>query len=180
MHLEIEKSLHKRISENRLRKLHHNEYLLDFSSNDYLGLARCPFLVTAVLDEWARLRDSSLLNGLGSTGSRLLTGNSCYAEELENRIAQDLGHKAGLLFSSGYMANLGLISCLANKSTVILFDAHVHASIKEGIHLSRAFAFPFRHQDLNHLEHRLKTISKSSMRIICIESVYSMDGSIAP
>ena len=109
----------------------------------------------------------------GSTGSRLLTGNSEYAMELEERIAAFHGFEAGLLFNCGYMANLGLLSSL---QSTILFDLQVHASTWDGIRLSRAKALPFRHNDLDHLEKRLK----NGPGFVCVESVYSTDGTRAP
>ena len=133
--------------------------MIDFSSNDYLGLARSPQLATSVFQEWQM--HLSHLNGLGSTGSRLLTGNSLYAQELEEKIAKFHGYEAGLLFSCGYMANVGLLSAIANQESVIFFDAAVHASTHDGIRLSRAKAFPFRHNDLEHLENRLKSCALS-------------------
>ncbi len=150
---------------------------LDFSSNDYLGLARSSTLATAVFQEWEAYL--SPLNGLGATGSRLLTGNSLYAQQLEEKIAKFHGYEAGLLFSCGYMANVGLLSAITNQESVILFDAAVHASTHDGIRLSRAKAFAFRHNDLSSLESRLKNCSSQSDRFICVESIYSTDGSMA-
>lgn len=161
-----------------LRKLQTAQPSIDFSSNDYLGLARSPQLVTSVFQEWET--HLSHLNGLGSTGSRLLTGNSLYAEELEEKIAKFHGYEAGLLFNCGYMANVGLLSAITNQYSVVLFDSAVHASTHDGIRLSRAKAFPFRHNDLEHLENRLKNSSSHGDRFICIESIYSTDGSMAP
>lgn len=159
MILHLETQLLRREKLGNLRKLPACQVLVDFSSNDYLGLARKL--------EWS--------GRFGSTGSRLLNGNSTYAVELEERIAKFHGYEAGLLFNCGYMANLGLLSILTGT---ILFDAQVHASTRDGIALSRANAFPFRHNDLEHLENRLK--NSSGVRFICIESIYSTDGSIAP
>lgn len=174
--------LHNRLSQRtklgNLRKLQIVTAPIDFSSNDYLGLARSSPLATSVFQEWQR--HSNHLNGLGSTGSRLLTGNSLYAQELEKKIAAFHGYEAGLLFSCGYMANVGLISTIASEESMILFDAEIHASTHDGIRLSRAKAFPFRHNDLEHLENRLKAHSSQKDRFICIESIYSTDGSKAP
>ncbi len=143
----FEKRLLKRESESNLRQL------VDFASNDYLGLSR----------------------KFGATGSRLLTGNSKLAEELETAIAAFHGYETGLIFNCGYMANLGLLSAVAESDDTIIYDAHVHASTKDGIALSRAKAFPFRHNDLEHLEKRLKRNC-----FVCVESIYSTDGSKAP
>ena len=151
------------------------QHLIDFSSNDYLGLARSSYLTASVRQELDNFPSPSN----GSTGSRLLTGNTIYAQDLENTIASFHGYEAGLLFSCGYMANVGLLSVIAGPEDVIFFDAKVHASTQDGIRLSRAHAFGFRHNDLEHLEARLKNCSISGNRFICIESIYSTDGSMA-
>lgn len=177
MTLQLENRLLKRAKLGNLRKLQTIQPSIDFSSNDYLGLARSRQLATSVSQEWER--HLSHLNGLGSTGSRLLTGNSLYAQELEEKIAKFHGYKTGLLFSCGYMANVGLLTAITNKESVIFYDAAVHASTHDGIRLSRAKAFPFRHNDLEHLENRLKSCSSEGDRFICIESIYSTDGSMA-
>lgn len=157
-----------------LRSLKLKPNLVDFASNDYLGLARSPHLKRAVLIEWQSL------GHLGSTGSRLLTGNHNYIEELEAQIANFHGFESGLLFNCGFMANLGLLSCITTQKDIILFDAHIHASIHMGIDVAQGQSFPFRHNDLNHLEKRLKLVPANTKAYICIESIYSTDGSIAP
>lgn len=174
----LEKQLLKRKTFGHLRELKVTENLIDFSSNDYLGLARSSELAKSAMQEWER--QASHLNGLGSTGSRLLTGNSHYAQDLEDRIAKFHGYEAGVLFSCGYMANVGLLSAIAQEESVFFYDAGVHASIRDGIGLSRGKAFPFKHNHLHHLEERLKNCPLSEDRFICIESVYSTDGSTAP
>ena len=169
----LENKLLRRQSHGNLRRLQVPHNLIDFASNDYLGLARSSHLAASVIQEW-RMH----AHGLGSTGSRLLTGNSLYAQELENNIAAFHGYEAGLLFSCGYMANVGLLSTIAGSKDTIFYDAGAHASTHDGIRLSRARAFPFRHNDLEHLESRLKNCQGD--RFICIESLYSTDGSMAP
>lgn len=178
MTLQLENRLLKRAKLGNMRKLHPIQPLVDFSSNDYLGLARSPQLAASVFQEWEM--HLSHLNGLGSTGSRLLTGNSIYAQELEEKVAKFHGYEAGLLFSCGYMANVGLLTAITNQESVIFYDVAVHASTHDGIRLSLAKAFPFRHNDLEHLENRLKSCSSEGDRFICIESIYSTDGSMAP
>ncbi len=178
MTLHLENSLLKRTKLGNLRDLQIIQPLIDFSSNDYLGLARSSQLAMSVFQEWERYL--SHLNGLGSTGSRLLTGNSIYAQDLEERIAKFHGYEAGLLFSCGYMANVGLLTAITNQESILFFDAAVHASTHDGIRLSRAKAFPFRHNDLEHLENRLKSCPSQGDRFICIESIYSTDGAMAP
>lgn len=174
----IDNKLLKRKTLGNVRRLSTTYNLIDFASNDYLGLARSPEMVASVMQE-IRMH-AGPLNALGSTGSRLLTGNSTYAEMLEEKIATFHGYEAGLLFGCGYMANVGLLSTLAGREDLLFFDAHIHASTHDGIRLSRAYAFPFRHNDLNHLESRLKNSTSQANRFICIESIYSTDGSCAP
>ncbi len=118
------------------------------------------------------------ISQLGSTGSRLLTGNSPYCEELESKIAAYHGEEAGLIFSSGYAANVGLLSAIAGRDDTILYDENVHASIRDGITLSRARNFSFRHNDANHLEKLLKRCSRPPF--VVVESIYSTDGTRAP
>lgn len=169
----LEEKLEKRKKIGNLRKLKLYPSLIDFCSNDYLGLARSSKLATSSIKELKK--QTTHLTGIGSTGSRLLTGNSQYAQALEEKIAHFHGYKTGVLFSCGYMANLGLLSI--HSEELIIFDAKVHASTRDGIRLSRAKSFPFKHNDLEHLENRLKKCSKNCL--ICIESIYST-GSKAP
>lgn len=170
----LEAKLLKRKQTGNLRQLSIKHDLIDFASNDYLGLARSHRLSAAIFEELDKQRDH------GSTGSRLLTGNSAYAQQLEECIATFHGHEAGVLFNCGYMANVGLLSTIAQSNNVIFYDAQVHASIHDGMRLGRAKCFPFRHNDLNHLEHRLKQNQCHEERFICVESLYSTDGSMAP
>ena len=178
MILHLESQLLKREKLGNLRHLQLPKELIDFSSNDYLGLARSSVLKASVMDEWRAFQ--SPLNGLGSTGSRLLTGNGTYAQDLEKKIAKFQGVEAGLLFNCGYMANVGLLSIISSCNNSIFFDSAIHASTYEGLRLAKAKAFPFRHNDLEHLRKRLKNCSALGNRFICIESIYSTDGSKAP
>ncbi|TAF52583.1 MAG: 8-amino-7-oxononanoate synthase [Sphingobacteriia bacterium] len=155
-----------READGALRSLKLSAAQIDFCSNDYLGLA-----------------NQSLLGQLpalpqGATGSRLLSGNHPIHEKAEALIAQFHQVPAAVLFNSGYDANLGLLSAIAQKEDTILYDVLSHASIRDGIRLSRAQSFAFPHQDLSALEERLK---KTSGRIFVVtESVFSMDGDMAP
>lgn len=162
--------LDKRKNLGNFRSLRTSQNLIDFASNDYLGLARSEKLKK----KWVGA------NELGSTGSRLLTGHTSYVEELENHIAYFHGYEAGLLFNCGYMANIGLADAIATKEDVFFFDMQIHASLHEGMRASQAKIFPFRHNDLEHLENRLKKNPSKGNRFICIESIYSTDGSMAP
>jgi 8-amino-7-oxononanoate synthase len=114
----------------------------------------------------------------GSGGSRLLAGNSSYAEELENRLAEIHETQAAIIFNSGYDANVGLFSSVPARGDTILYDELVHASIHDGIRLSRAESFPFRHNDIAHLQERLEHVKGNIF--VAVESVYSMDGDGAP
>ena len=164
------KRLEERLIEGNLRQLKNNYNLIDFCSNDYLGFARSPLLKNRIDNELANI---TIISN-GSTGSRLLTGNSDYVESLENSIAYLYNCEAGLIYNSGYTANLGLFSALPQKGDSIIMDELIHASIIDGTRLSFANRFKFRHNDLNSLEDKLK-IAKGICYVI-IEGVYSMDG----
>lgn len=151
----------------------HLSELYDFSSNDYLGLSTDGTLTKAVLCSL-----ESTGGRCGSTGSRLISGNSSLAEEVERIASRVHQSESALLFQSGYNANLGLISALARENICILYDESVHASTRDGIRLGRAKSYPFRHGDLNHLEHRLK--HQTLKTYVCVEAVYSMSGQRAP
>ncbi len=168
-------SLEKRLSEGNLRTLRITPaHLIDFTSNDYLGFARSEELRTCIASQ--EVSDKFRING--STGSRLLSGNSSLAEELELFIAKFHKAESGLLFNSGYDANVGLFSCIAQRSDTILYDELSHASVIDGIRLSYAHTFKFRHNDLEHLEELLK--KTKDIKYVAVESVYSMDGDFSP
>lgn len=171
----LKNQLDKRISDDNLRTLRvPSGDCVDFCSNDYLGFARSAEL-KKIIDSQIVL-DTDRLNG--STGSRLLNGNSILVEELEQEIANYHKAKSGLIFNSGYDANLGLFSCIARRNDTILYDELSHASIIDGVRLSYANFFKFWHNDLDHLEELLK---KAKGKIyVAVESAYSMDGDIAP
>lgn len=138
------------------------ETQVDFWSNDYLGLGRNPQLISIT----------------GSTGSRLISGNSLEIESVEQQVAAHFGSEAALIFNSGYDANLGLFSSLPQKGDTILYDELVHASVRDGIRLSFASAHSFRHNDTADLRRKL---SKASGTVfVAVESLYSMDGDLAP
>jgi 8-amino-7-oxononanoate synthase len=169
----LEERLNKRIVTNSLRSLSLPSGI-DLSSNDYLGLARSAALKTLIDKRFGE--QESYYNG--STGSRLLSGNSELAEELERKIATFHGAEAGLLFNSGYDANIGLFSCIAQRHDTILYDELCHASIIDGICLSHATSYKFAHNNIQDLEAKLSRAPGNVF--IAIESVYSMDGGISP
>ncbi len=143
--------------------------LIDFTSNDYLGLAR-----SSIIKEAVRHRTDDIGIRNGSTGSRLLSGNYSLIEELEELLSRIFDAEACLVFNSGYVANLALHATLASKGDSIMYDQFAHVCIKEGAAMSRASSFPFYHNDPNDLENRLRRAEGRS--IISVESIYSMDG----
>ncbi len=147
---------------------------LDLSSNDYLGLSGHPKIKEASQRAIREL-------GTGSSGSRLLSGDLDIHHLLEERIARFKGKEGALVFNSGYQANIGLISSLCGRGDVVFCDRLSHASILDGIILSRARFFRFRHNDLDSLEYLLKKERyKFRNSLIITETVFSMDGDIAP
>jgi 8-amino-7-oxononanoate synthase len=170
----IEGKLEDRKNAGNYRTLKAETGLIDFCSNDYLGFARSSVLKANIDDEVTLTH--LILNG--STGSRLLTGNSAYAEELEKQIAAIHHCAAGLIFNSGYDANLGLFSSLPQRGDTIITDELIHASIIDGTRLSYANRYTFRHNDLDSLEDKLKQ-AKGNCYVV-IESIYSMDGDASP
>ena len=170
----LEEFLQKRLANNSLRQLSISNGLIDFCSNDYLGFARSSYLKKKI--DSFKIAKTISLNGSG--GSRLLSGNSELAENLEKEIAAFHKTEAGLIYNSGYDANVGLLSCITTKGDTLIYDEYVHASIHDGILLSKGSAYMFRHNDLTHLEERLKIAAGTSF--VIIESVYSMDGDTAP
>ena len=170
-------ALQKRQEQNALRKLVVNNRLVDFCSNDYLSFASSEKLFQEIEIELSTLR-SSVSTLTGSTGSRLLAGNSTYVEELEKKIAIFHNATAGLIYNSGYDANVGLFSALGKKGDTIIYDELIHASVHDGIKLSSGSAFMFRHNDTVHLEERLKRTE--GVVYVAVESIYSMDGDTAP
>lgn len=170
----LDQRLARRVQSDSVRSLTCPSGLIDFCSNDYLGLARSQELRNRIHAELSHHSDERI----GATGSRLLTGNSHFVEELESRIAAFHHAECGLIFNSGYDANLGLLSAVLGPEDTLVYDEHVHASIHDGMRLGRARTYPFRHNDLDHLERRL---TRASGRVfVAVESVYSMDGDFAP
>lgn len=170
----IKEKLNERQSNGTYRKLKTESSLVDFCSNDYLGFARSP-----ILKKWIEEEVNTNIHALnGSTGSRLLSGNFAYTENLEQEIAAFHQSETGLIFNSGYDANLGLFSALPQRSDTIIIDELIHASIIDGARLSYANRYTFRHNDLHSLEDKLKH-AKGCCYVV-IESVYSMDGDTPP
>ncbi|QEM09689.1 aminotransferase class I/II-fold pyridoxal phosphate-dependent enzyme [Mucilaginibacter rubeus] len=170
----LKRKLQERQQSGTYRELKPENELVDFCSNDYLGFAQSAVLKQNIAHEV----NNHPLSLNGAAGSRLLSGNIQYAEDLEKQIATYHHSEAGLLFNSGYDANLGLLSSLAQRGDTIILDELVHASIIDGARLSYANRYSFRHNDLESLEAKLK-IAKGNCYVV-IESVYSMDGDAPP
>ena len=163
----MDAKLHKKLSERQekgtLRSLSSFDGYIDFFSNDYLGCSKYSSVAVSVS---------------GSTGSRLLSGNSEKYEQLEKGFATFFRSKAALHFNSGYDANLGIFSTIPQKGDTIFYDELIHASVRDGARLSWAKSFSFRHNDLLHLEERLQKVE--GVVYVAVESLYSMDGDLAP
>ena len=142
------------------------------ASNSYLDLANIPELkqamAQAVLD-W----------GTGSGGARLTTGNKTPHDELEYELAKFKGEEAAITFNTGYMANVGTISALCGKSDIIFSDALNHASIIDGIRLSRATCVVYKHNDMTDLERAIQENATNQKMLIVTDAVFSMDGDLA-
>jgi 8-amino-7-oxononanoate synthase len=147
---------------------------IQLGSNDYLGLAGDPRLKEAIVH--AVERDAAV----ASTGSRLLSGNHERWEQVEAEFAAFVGAAAALYFTSGYSANVGLLSALLNAEDTVFSDAANHASLIDGVRLSRAKKVVFPHLDLNYLENALRRETGKGQRLIVVESLFSMDGDHAP
>jgi glycine C-acetyltransferase len=147
--------------------------VINFSSNNYLGIANHPALCDAAKAAIDRY-------GCGSGASRLISGNMALHEELEAKIAAFKGTEAALVFNSGFQANTGVISALVGADDIVFSDALNHASIIDGCRLARAKISVYDHCDLNGLEQMLKEAPRRGRRLIVTESLFSMDGDEAP
>ncbi|MGK5093129.1 8-amino-7-oxononanoate synthase [Deltaproteobacteria bacterium TL4] len=171
----MQKRLDQRKAEGALRTLQLSEGKIDFCSNDYLGFAQSKTLHETILQELAQV----LPPQTGSTGSRLISGNSLFLEKLEQQIAHFHHAASGLIFNSGYDLNVGFFSALPQRSDTVFYDKLVHASIRDGLRLGVARHFSFRHNDLDHLREKIQ-VSGTGQIFIAVESVYSMDGDFSP
>jgi len=144
--------------------------VINFSSNDYLGLARHPALIEGASQYLARY-------GAGATASRLVCGSYPAFADLEARLAALKGTEASLIMNSGFQANVSLLPALVNRDSLVLADRLCHNSIVQGVLLSRARLYRFRHNDLDHLRQLLKLHGQATSRILIVtETVFSMDG----
>ena len=170
----LQDALATRKSSGLLRQLRQDQNGIDFSSNDYLGLSRSPELADRLEVHLASAKRCRF----GSTGSRLISGNDARIEALEAQIAAFHRAPAALLFGSGYAANTGIFSCLLGAGDTLILDELIHASTIDGARLSKAQRIVFKHNDLDSLEEALRRAKGAT--VIGIESIYSMDGDVAP
>ena len=152
-------------------KINGREYL-SFCSNNYLGLANNPLVVKAVKDAVEKY-------GWGAGASRLVSGNMELHEALEDEISRFKGKEASIVFSTGYMANIGAISSLVSKGDLVICDKLNHASIIDGCRLSGADFRVYPHCDIEKLENILRKSAKYSHKLIVTDTVFSMDGDLA-
>ena len=171
-----EQDLQKRLQERKeaglFRKMPTPNLGIDFCSNDYFGLAQ---------NDTVRHLAENLIDFTtkgGATGARLISGNHPLAEQIERETARRHNAEAALLFNSGFDANIGLLSVVPQRTDTILYDELCHASLRDGIRLSLAKNYSFRHNDLAHLE-QLFARCNGNIYVV-VESIYSMDGDAAP
>lgn len=172
--INLVKSLEQRIENNSLRLLKSLEQKIDFSSNDYLGYAASEVIFKKTFQILANYPCKN-----GSTGSRLLTGNHELFKPAEDFVAHFHKAETALFFNSGYDANVGFFSSVPKKEDLVLYDELAHASIRDGIKISNAKAYKFRHNDPEDLRTKLKSFRKLNSRgeiYVVTESVFSMDG----
>ena len=180
-------ALERRRTHSTLRKLTtYPPDSIDFSSNDFISLGQSSELRAAFLQE---LHAESNIFPLGSGGSRLLDGNSLYAENLERDIAAFHGAPAGLLCNSGFDANVGLFSCVPQSGDVVIYDEYIHASVHDGMRASRVkHHVPFAHNSVPAFREAVQKcldveegFLKGTRNVfVALEAIYSMDGDVAP
>ncbi len=169
----LQDKINEREETNSLRKLGSRNNLVDFSSNDYLGFSKSEIIFDEV---HLFLKENNLIQN-GATGSRLLSGNFNLYDKAEDTLSKIHQAESALLFNSGYTANLGLFSSILLRETIVLYDEFIHASIRDGIQLSKAKAYKFKHNNCNDLERLLQKFKDNDTDIYVVtESVFSMDG----
>ena len=169
----LKNKIETRNQNNSLRKLSSNDNLYDFASNDYIGFAKSETIFNKT---HSYLVDNNIIQN-GATGSRLLSGNHKVYQEAENYIAKFYQSESSLIFNSGYDANVGFFGAVPQRNDIILFDELSHASIRDGIQLSNAKSYKFKHNDFEELEELIQRFQSGTAEIyIVTESVFSMDG----
>jgi 8-amino-7-oxononanoate synthase len=142
-------------------------------SNNYLGLTKHPKVMAAAEDALRRF-------GTSNNGSRFLNGTLELHVELERRLAKFMGKEAAIVFSTGYLTNLGSISALADKGDVVILDKDAHACIVDGARLSYGDVKRFRHNDIRDLERILSSLPAKAGKLVVVDGLYSMEGDLAP
>lgn len=169
----IQAKIQDRTQNNALRTLPVAQNRIDFSSNDYLGFATSK----TIFHKTHQLLIDRNLTQNGATGSRLLTGNHELYQEVEAQICKFHNSETALLFNSGYDANIGFFSSVPLRGDIILYDEFIHASIRDGIGMSNAKSYKFKHNNIDDLDKKLRQLSSENHEIyIVTESVFSMDG----
>lgn len=172
----LQEKINQRKSQNMLRELGKQHNLIDFSSNDYLGFSRSK----EIFDMTHHYLKSKNLSRNGATGSRLLSGNFKLYQEVEDVLSEFHHSESALIFNSGYNANLGFFASVPQRGDVIFYDEYIHASIRDGISMSHAKAYKFKHNNLDDLEKKCHTERNrnpiETEIYIVTESVFSMDG----
>jgi len=158
----------------RSRRVGPGAGVVNFCSNDYLGLSAHPEVIRA-------FQDAASKYGVGSGASHLVTGHGPEHEALENELAAFTGREKTLVFSTGYMANMGVIGALADQTATIVSDKLNHASLIDGGRLTRAHSLRYRHGDAAHAREHLDELDESiESRLLVTDGVFSMDGDLAP
>lgn len=174
----LSNDIKKRIEADNFRTLADEQFEIDFFSNDYLGYAGNKTLQK----NYETLVQKHNINTFGSTGSRLISGNHFLFDLLETKVKNMLSAESALFFNSGYDANIGLLSAVLKPKDIIFYDELCHASIRDGLQMSPAKAYKFKHNDykdlIHNIERQKKRLKPQNIYIIS-ESVFSMDGDIS-
>ncbi len=168
----LQQKLDKRKENNALRQLNASLNLVDFSSNDYLGFSKSE----TIFKNTHKYLNTHHITQNGATGSRLLSGNYALFNSVENILSDFHNCESALIFNSGYDANIGFFSSVPQRGDIILYDEFIHASIRDGIQLSKAKTYKFKHNNLTHLDEMLKRVQEDETVYVVTESVFSMDG----
>lgn len=169
----LQQKIDERIRNNALRVLPDQSDRIDFSSNDYLGFSKA----SSIFNEAGAILERTVSQSNGATGSRLISGNHKLYGEAEALLCDFHNAEASVVFNSGYDANIGLFSSVPQRGDVILYDEFIHASIRDGIQMSNARAYKFKHNDLENLEMLMgKNVDGVKEVYVVTESVFSMDG----
>lgn len=168
----LHKKLEERKANNALRQLGTQNNLIDFSSNDYLGFSKSE----SIFNTTHNYLNAHNITDNGATGSRLLSGNHPLYALVETQLCEFHNSESALVFNSGYNANVGFFSSVPQRGDIILYDEYIHASIRDGINMSNAKAYKFKHNNLDDLDEMLKRVQHDETVFIVTESVFSMDG----